>query len=156
MGRRTAKHSNTSRCAYLRYCRGGFTFTPARTSRIVYGRPEWLGKLRRLSRCRWAWKSTCTPAQRANNRTEDCPAPSSDLLLRAVAGARPQTQNTQTPKYTTSKQLTGRYSLLRRALWRTQRSLHGVRRARFLLVKNTTTTGLIPARSRSPLHPGFG
>jgi hypothetical protein len=30
---------------------------------------KWLGKLQRSSRCRWAWKSTCTPVRRANKRS---------------------------------------------------------------------------------------
>jgi hypothetical protein len=38
------------------------------------GRMEWPGRLRKLSKCRWAWKSTCTPAQRANSLETICPA----------------------------------------------------------------------------------
>jgi hypothetical protein len=35
---------------------------------------KWPGRLQRLSKCRWAWKSTCTPAQRASNpRGVTCP-----------------------------------------------------------------------------------
>src|SRR4051794_31635070 len=33
-------------------------------------RPRWPGKLQKSSKCRSAWKSTCTPAPRANNRVE--------------------------------------------------------------------------------------
>src|ERR1700709_1185159 len=33
-------------------------------------RPRWPGKLRKSSKCRSAWKSTCTPAPHANNRVE--------------------------------------------------------------------------------------
>ena len=32
----------------------------------LLGRMEWPGRLRRLSKCRWAWKSTCTPARRVS------------------------------------------------------------------------------------------
>ena len=41
-----------------------------------------------MSKCRWAWKSTCTPAQRANNKLHrgDLPGSRSELLLRAAAG----------------------------------------------------------------------
>jgi hypothetical protein len=40
-----------------------------------------------LSKCRWVWKSTCTPALRANRlHRSDLPGSGSDLLLRAVAG----------------------------------------------------------------------
>src|ERR1700674_1754150 len=35
------------------------------------GRFEWPGKLQKLSKCRWAWKSTCTPAQRASKTLRD-------------------------------------------------------------------------------------
>jgi len=53
--------------AYLRGIWGGPTFDAGADLAPNYlGDSLWLGKLRRLSKCRWAWKSTCTPALRAN------------------------------------------------------------------------------------------
>ena len=47
------------------------------------------GRLQRLSKCRWAWKSTCTPAQRANKpQWGDLPGSRSKLCFRTEAGAQ--------------------------------------------------------------------
>ena len=52
---------------HLRYFRAGPRFDLWREHRAkLLGRMEWPGRLRRLSKCRWAWKSTCTPARRAS------------------------------------------------------------------------------------------
>jgi hypothetical protein len=39
------------------------------------GDPKWLGRLQRSSKCRSAWKSTCTPARLANKRRRTLPIP---------------------------------------------------------------------------------
>jgi hypothetical protein len=61
------------------------------------------------------------------NRTGTiCPAPSSDFLLRAVAGARPPVKSTPSKAHRqkhTVELADPRYSLLRRARWRTPAQL---------------------------------
>src|SRR5258708_20438432 len=61
------------------------------------GGPEWPGNLRKVSKWRWAWKSTCTPAQRANNNNkphrDDLPGSRSEPLFRAAAGRPTRTSN---------------------------------------------------------------
>ena len=55
----------------------------------ILGRRKWPGKHRRSSKCRSAWKLTCTPAQRASNPrqvTRDTLPGSCSLLHRAAAG----------------------------------------------------------------------
>jgi hypothetical protein len=56
-------------------------------------RPQWSGKLRRLSKSRWAWKSTCMPAQRANKLDRDHLPGFRSALLRAAAGRPIRTSN---------------------------------------------------------------
>ena len=42
-----------------------------RLRQLILGRRKWPGKHRRSLKCRSAWKSTCTPAQRASNPPDD-------------------------------------------------------------------------------------
>jgi len=54
-------------CSALALLPGRTYVRPWREHRAkLLGRMEWPGRLRRLSKCRWAWKSTRTPARRAN------------------------------------------------------------------------------------------
>jgi hypothetical protein len=53
------------------------------------GDQKWLGKHRRLLKCRLAWRSTCTPAQHASKRPRDDPPGSRTCAAHCVliAGA---------------------------------------------------------------------
>src|SRR5229473_2699825 len=81
LARLRASISLNGKRASLRRSNGGRNYSVVRHSRRNIGEVKWPGKHRRSLKSRLAWKSTCTPAQRASKpRCDDLPGSGASAL----------------------------------------------------------------------------